>query len=67
MLVVDNVIPAGNDPHWGKLLDINMLALTGGMERTEPEFAALFADAGLRLTRVIPTACALSIVEGEPA
>jgi hypothetical protein len=64
VLVVDTVVPAGNEPHWGKLLDINMLVLTGGMERTEAEFAELFAAAGLRLARVIPTACSLSIVEG---
>src|SRR5690606_35175266 len=39
ILVIDNVIPPGNDPHWGKLLDINMLVVTGGRERTKAEFA----------------------------
>jgi len=67
VLVVDNVIPPGNGPHWGKLLDINMLALTGGRERTKDEFRQLFAKAGLKMTRVVPTACPLSIVEGETA
>ncbi len=64
VLVVDNVIPPGNDPHWGKKLDINMLVLTGGRERSEKEFAALFERSGFGLARVIPTACPLSIVEG---
>jgi SAM-dependent methyltransferase len=64
VLVVDNVIPPGNDPQWGKKLDINMLVLTGGRERTEKDFAGLFAKSGLELQRVIPTACPLSIVEG---
>jgi O-methyltransferase domain len=64
VLVVDNVIPPGNDPHWGKKLDINMLVLTGGRERTEKDFAKLFEQSGFRLSRVIPTACPLSIVEG---
>jgi SAM-dependent methyltransferase len=63
VLVVDTVIPAGNEPFWGKLLDLNMLALTGGLERTEAQFAALFASAGLKLRRVVPTSCPLGIVE----
>jgi hypothetical protein len=65
VLVVDNVIPPGNEPHWGKMLDVNMLVLTGGRERTEKDFASLFSKAGFRLERVIPTACPLSIVEGQ--
>ncbi len=65
VLVVDNVIPPGNDPQWGKKLDINMLVLTGGRERTERDFAKLFEQSGFKLQRVIPTACPLSIVEGS--
>ena len=66
VLVVDNVIPPGNDPNWGKLVDIQMLII-GGRERTKKEFAAMFAQAGLKLTRVVPTTCPLSIVEGVRA
>ena len=65
VLVVDTVIPRGNDPHWGKLLDINMLVATGGRERTAAEFRDLFARAGFKLKRIIPTSCPLSIVEGH--
>jgi predicted O-methyltransferase YrrM len=67
VLAVDNVVAPGDAPQWGKMLDINMMVLTGGMERTEEEFRDLFARAGLRLVRVIPTACPLSIVEGVAA
>jgi len=67
VLAVDNVVAPGDAPHWGKTLDINMMVLTGGMERTEEEFRDLFARAGLRLVRVIPTDCPLSIVEGVAA
>jgi SAM-dependent methyltransferase len=67
VLVVDTVIPPGNGPHWGKLLDINMLVGTGGSERTRSEFAHLFERGGLKLTRVIPTASPVSIVEGVSA
>jgi hypothetical protein len=64
VLVVEHVIRPGNAADWGKLLDINMLALTGGQERTRDEFAALFKRSGLNLRRVHPTASALSILEG---
>jgi hypothetical protein len=63
VLVVDAVIAPGNEPDRGKLLDIQMLVI-GGRERTKQEFAALFRNAGLKLTRVVPTKCPLSIVEG---
>ncbi len=66
VLVVDNVIPPGNDPNWGKLLDIQMLII-GGRERTKKEFAAMFAQAGLKMTRVVSTRSPLSIVEGVRA
>jgi len=67
VLVVDTVIPRGNKPHWGKLLDINMLVATGGRERTAEEFKKLFAQAGFKVRRIIPTRCPLSIVEGAAA
>lgn len=67
VIVVDNVIEAGNEPSWGKLLDINMLVLTGGRERTADEFAALFAQAGLQLDRIVPTQCPLSLVIAKAA
>lgn len=47
VLIVDTVIPEGNAPHLGRLLDIVMLAQHGGRERTELEFAALLEKAGL--------------------
>jgi hypothetical protein len=67
VLVVDTVIPPGNAPHWGKMLDLNMLALTGGRERTAAEFGELFRSAGLKLKKVHPTRCPLSIVEAVRA
>ena len=64
VLVIDSVIPEGNEPHVGKLLDIEMLLVPGGRERTRAQFDKIFAAAGLKLTKVIPTATHLSIVEG---
>jgi hypothetical protein len=67
LLVADSVIQPGNDPDFGKILDLEMLLLPGGRERTEQQFRDLFAASGWRLHRVIPTASPVSIVEGVPA
>lgn len=67
VFVVDNVVVEGNEPSWGKMLDVNMLVLTGGKERTERQFAELFERAGMRLERIVETACPLSIVVAAPA
>ncbi|MFE9748742.1 methyltransferase [Saccharothrix saharensis] len=66
VLVVDAVVPPGNDPDPGKVIDILMMSSLTGRERTRAEFAELFARAGFRLARVLPTGTRLSIVEGVP-
>lgn len=63
VLVVETVIPSGNDPCFGKWLDLMMLVV-GGRERTEEQYAEIFSAAGLRLTRVVPTAHEVSVIEG---
>jgi hypothetical protein len=67
VLVVEHVIAPGNAPDWGKMLDINMLVVTGGRERTKEEFRDLFTRAGLKLKKVHPTKSALCILEGVVA
>jgi hypothetical protein len=64
LLVCEKVVPAGNDPSYSKTMDLVMLALTdGGRERTESEFRDLFAQAGLRVTKIIPTRADNCILE----
>ncbi len=53
VLLVESVVPEGNKPGMAKFMDLNMLVMTGGRERTEEEYRALFAQAGFKLTRVI--------------
>ena len=65
LLVVEGVIPPGNEPMFGKLMDLTMLVVHGGRERTEDEFRCLFETAGFNLTRVVPTASDVSVIEGE--
>jgi O-methyltransferase domain len=52
VLVIDAVIPPGNDPDGAKWLDLLILATLGGRERTEPEWRSLVEGAGLRLDRI---------------
>lgn len=64
LLVVESVIPPGNEPFGGKFLDLVMLLIPGGKERTEEEYRVLFEQAGFELTRIVPTDGEISIVEG---
>jgi hypothetical protein len=63
VLLIEMVLPEGNTPHPGKVLDIMMLVGPGGQERTPAEYNALFAKAGLKLIRIVPTASPVSVVE----
>jgi SAM-dependent methyltransferase len=63
VLIVEMVVPVGNAPSPAKGLDIVMLTIEGGKERTEKEYRELLDAAGLRLTRIIPTRSPFSIVE----
>jgi hypothetical protein len=63
LLLVEMVVPPGNEPHPSKVLDLEMLTLPGGVERTETEFASLFERAGFKLNRVVPTPTPFSVVE----
>jgi hypothetical protein len=67
VLIVETVVPEGDEPHYSKLLDLEMLASPGGIERTAAEYAALLAEAGLRLSRIVPTRSPFSIVEAVRA
>ncbi len=65
LLLVEAVVPHGSEPHFSKYMDLNMLVMTGGRERTEDEYRALLKASGFRLTRIIPTESPMSIIEGE--
>ena len=69
LLVIERIIPPGNEPFFGKLADLNLLVMYQGRHRTEAEYRALFARAGFELTRVIPTnsPTEFSVIEGRPS
>jgi ubiquinone/menaquinone biosynthesis C-methylase UbiE len=64
LLVVEQVVPPGNEPALAKFMDVNMMMLhPGGCERTEAEYQALFEAAGFQLTKTIPTQAMVSVIE----
>ena len=66
LLVVEQVLPEGDEPSYGKLLDLIMLVLLGGKERTSSEWPALLRAGGFELVG-ITSAPLTSLIEGAPA
>ncbi len=66
VLLVETVIPPGDQPHPGKLVDFVMLTALGGQERTAEEYTQLLEEAGFRLNKIVPTTSPMSVLEGMP-
>jgi hypothetical protein len=67
LLIVEFVMPQGNAPFPGKLMDLLMLVGCHGQERTQEEFTRLFDAAGFRQTGLTTTRCAYSIIQAQSA
>lgn len=67
LIVVDAVVPTDGHFSPSKIMDLAMMLFVGGKERTEDEFRELLGSSGWKLTRIIPTASQLSVIEGVPA
>lgn len=67
VLLVESVVPPGNEPSFTKWLDLTMLVIPEGKERTEPEYRALLAGAGLELVGITPTASEIGVLEARRA
>jgi hypothetical protein len=66
LLLIEAVIPGPDEPHPGKIMDFVMLLGLGGQERTEQQYADLLREAGFALSKVVPTASPMSVIEGLP-
>jgi 2-polyprenyl-3-methyl-5-hydroxy-6-metoxy-1,4-benzoquinol methylase len=67
VLLLEAVLKPGRATTFAKFVDLNMLVMTGGRERTEAEYANLLSAAGLKLTRIIPTHTEMSVIEAVGA
>lgn len=67
LLIVEHVIEAGNAPSFAKMLDVNMLVIPGGKERTADAYDRLLDEAGFVLTRIVPTNQGVSVIEAKTA
>jgi hypothetical protein len=65
VLLLEGVIAAGNESVLGKMMDLEMLLMPGGRERSADEFRALFDRAGFDLMRIVPTKSAVSVIEAR--
>ena len=63
LLVVETIVPSGNEPCVSKLLDLEMLVITGGRERTEAEYDELLQSSGFKRLRTFPTEESVSLIE----
>jgi len=63
LLLIEMVVPPDNRPSPAQPMDLNMLVLLGGRERTAEEYRSLLEGAGFRMERIIPTQSPFSIVE----
>lgn len=66
LLVIEWVLKPANQPDFGRFMDLHMLVLLGGRERTASDFETLLGEAGFRLSRIIPSAGPHSILECKP-
>jgi hypothetical protein len=67
LLLVEDLVPDAPGPHWAAMLDVVMLTVTGGLQRTAREYGELLAGAGFAMTRVLDTPAGIAIVEARPA
>lgn len=65
LIVVDNVVPENSEPHPSKWLDLEMLLMPGGRERTEAEWHELFAKGGFQITRIQRMRAPESVIEAR--
>ena len=66
LAVIEIVLPERSEPHVGPLIDLNMMVMTGGRERTEGEYGTLLSRAGFQLQKTVGTKSPFSVIEAIP-
>lgn len=63
LLIIEMIVPTGNQPSMAKLLDLEMLVTTGGRERTKDEFRDLLNNSGFKISQITQTNAGVSVIE----
>ncbi len=63
LLVIESIVPPGDEPHLSKMIDLTMLGMLTGQERSQPQYTALLHEAGIGIDRIVPTRTPFSIIE----
>jgi hypothetical protein len=66
LLLIEAIVPADPRPDWSKMLDIHMLTLLGGKQRTLREYQTLLDQSGFVFQREIDTGAGISVIEALP-
>ncbi|MEV6840657.1 methyltransferase [Streptomyces sp. NPDC051133] len=66
LLVIEYVLPEHNENHLGHTIDLWLMLMLGAQDRTLAEYTELFAKAGFKVTRAVPTSAPISIIEAIP-
>jgi hypothetical protein len=63
LILLESVVPESAEPHFSKMIDLEMMMYPGGKERTESEWRELMAASGFHLARIVPTKSPLCVIE----
>jgi hypothetical protein len=66
LLIMEAVVPEGNEPAPAKMFDIFMMCFPDGLERTAAEYKALLAGSGFEMTSITPTQSPVCVIEARP-
>lgn len=66
LLLLETVVPENDSVHFSKILDLNMMAMSSGRERTRAEFYTLLTAAGFKMSRIVATMAPQSLIEAVP-
>ncbi|MCX4542248.1 methyltransferase [Streptomyces sp. NBC_01565] len=67
LLVIEYVLPENGEHHLGNTIDLWLMLMLGAQDRTLAQYTELFAKAGFKVTRAVPTSAPISVIEAIPA
>ncbi len=66
LLIIEMIVPPGNEPSLAKILDVEALIMTpGAIERTAEQYCKLLTNSGFNVSNILPTKSPMSIIEAE--